>query len=540
MALSDIFPIPGVKHGERILVSVVENRASDDAGNPWVSVPVDDQDLSQGFKDITFRQLNNYANHAAQWLTENLPETFEPFQCVAYAGPKDLRYPILALAAAKLQKVLVLPSPLITPEAQKRILEAKSCALYLRPSSLETHVGVALKEAPHIQAITVPEIDEFMKETEAPIYTYPKSWEEGKDDPWLVFHTSGTTGYPKPLTYTHEMMGVADMVAATPDLEQCFAHHFAKERLYTPLPSLHLVGMILVLASTSFVHTTLVIGPPTMPTPETVMDILRYGQVKVALLTPAVIEELCLTPTGINALRNLKSVHYAGAPLSAKAGDMLISHTQVVPTIGSTESGGYLTSVHDKKEAWDYVSFQKHAGAVFEHRFDDLYELIFVRQPDSKLQSIFRLYPDLDRYPTSDLWIEHPEHKGLWKIVGRSDDHVSFSHGEGLYASRLEPEIEVHPAVKSALIGGHGHSAPVLLIELYPGAVEEDSLDQFLDSLQPNIEKVNAQVHDCVNLSTDRIIIATKEKPFIRTVKGSVGRMQTLNLYRDEVSALFE
>jgi acyl-coenzyme A synthetase/AMP-(fatty) acid ligase len=151
---------------------------------------------------------------------------------------------------------LVLPSPLITPEAQKRILEAKRCALYLRPSSLETHVGAALKEAPHIQVITVPEIDEFMKETEAPTYTYPKPWEEGKDDPWLVFHTSGTTGstflhvpwnrlitgragYPKPLTYTHEMMAVADMVAATPDLEHCFAHHFAKERLYTPLPSLH-------------------------------------------------------------------------------------------------------------------------------------------------------------------------------------------------------------------------------------------------------------------------------------------------------------
>lgn len=42
--------------------------------------------------------------------------------------------------------------------------------------------------------MTVPEIDEFMKETEAPIYTYTKAWEEGKDDPWLVFHTSGTTG----------------------------------------------------------------------------------------------------------------------------------------------------------------------------------------------------------------------------------------------------------------------------------------------------------------------------------------------------------
>jgi acyl-CoA synthetase (AMP-forming)/AMP-acid ligase II len=117
MALSDIFPIPGVKHGERILVSVVENRASDDdSDNPWVSVPVDDQDLSQGFKDITFRQLNNYANHAAQWLTGNLPKASDPFQCVAYAGPKDLRYPILALAAAKLQKVVCLSAGLSSLE----------------------------------------------------------------------------------------------------------------------------------------------------------------------------------------------------------------------------------------------------------------------------------------------------------------------------------------------------------------------------------------------------------------------------------------
>jgi hypothetical protein len=89
---------------------------------------------------------------------------------------------------------MVLPSPLITIEAQARILDAKSCALYLRPTSMATYVDSILKEAPHVQAITVPEIDEFMKETEAPTYVYPKSWEKGKSDPWLVFHTSGTTG----------------------------------------------------------------------------------------------------------------------------------------------------------------------------------------------------------------------------------------------------------------------------------------------------------------------------------------------------------
>jgi hypothetical protein len=115
--------------------------------------------------------------------------------------------------------------------------------------------------------------------------------------------------------------------------------------------------MALLLSMTTYVDTTLVIRPALPPDPNTVIDILKYGKVGVALLTPAIIEELCLITTGTDALRKLESVHYAGAPLSAKTGNLLVSHTLVIPTIGSTESGGYLTAAHDKREAWDYVAF---------------------------------------------------------------------------------------------------------------------------------------------------------------------------------------
>ena len=100
------FPLPGVEHGQRILTSVIEARAKTNNTPAWVSVPINDQDLSQGFRDISFKELNNAANHAAHWLKQNLPPTSEPFQCFAYAGPKDLRYQILAVAAAKVQKVV--------------------------------------------------------------------------------------------------------------------------------------------------------------------------------------------------------------------------------------------------------------------------------------------------------------------------------------------------------------------------------------------------------------------------------------------------
>jgi len=101
-------PFPGIQHGKRIIISVIEQRARDEPNSPWISIPVDDRDLSKGYRDITFKQLNDAANHAAQWLLQYLPTSSRSFQCLAYAGPKDLRYPILALAAGKLQKKVCL------------------------------------------------------------------------------------------------------------------------------------------------------------------------------------------------------------------------------------------------------------------------------------------------------------------------------------------------------------------------------------------------------------------------------------------------
>jgi acyl-coenzyme A synthetase/AMP-(fatty) acid ligase len=89
---------------------------------------------------------------------------------------------------------MVLPSPLIPPIAQRLILNKTQCQVYIRPSSMAEVVGTVLKDAPNVQQITAPELDSLLQDSQAEPYVYPKSWEEGKNDPWLVAHTSGTTG----------------------------------------------------------------------------------------------------------------------------------------------------------------------------------------------------------------------------------------------------------------------------------------------------------------------------------------------------------
>ena len=294
-----------------------------------------------------------------------------------------------------------------------------------------------------------------------------------------------------------------------------------------------------------FIRTVLVLGPSTSPpTPDNVQAIIKYGRPDGALLPPALIDQLCLASSGLSALRSLEYIHYCGAPLNRSTGAQLTPHVRVAPSIGSTEAGGYFVQLRNSMTDWDFVSFQPHAGAVFEWQHANLHELVFVRRPEyASMQQIFLVHPNKSRFETNDLWVEHPERKGSWQIVGRKDDYVYLAHGEGLHASTLEPEIERHELVQAALIGGHGRPKPVLLVELIPSAqtkAETESERQtLLKSLQPFLEKVNSQCHPSVQISQDLVIFAKKNKPFERTIKDSVARVQTLQRYKDEIEDIF-
>lgn len=89
-----------------IVASAIDSRAeSKYAESAVFHVPRDENDLSQGFNHITWKQFANAINHAAWWLESNVgPKTSDKFEVFAYQGPNDLRYPILAVAAAKVGK----------------------------------------------------------------------------------------------------------------------------------------------------------------------------------------------------------------------------------------------------------------------------------------------------------------------------------------------------------------------------------------------------------------------------------------------------
>lgn len=91
-------------------------------------------------------------------------------------------------------------------EAHLRILEKKKCTLYVRDESMASDIDAIIRHDPSIRAIQAPKLEELLQEKQADSFFYPKSWEEGKDDPWLVFHTSGTTGVQRQIQMTYMLI----------------------------------------------------------------------------------------------------------------------------------------------------------------------------------------------------------------------------------------------------------------------------------------------------------------------------------------------
>lgn len=90
-----------VSYGKRLVVSLIDQYSKESPERVWASVPQVETNLAKGFKDITYRHLANAINHASCWLDATLGKSNGSFETFAYGGPKDLRFPILAVAAVK-------------------------------------------------------------------------------------------------------------------------------------------------------------------------------------------------------------------------------------------------------------------------------------------------------------------------------------------------------------------------------------------------------------------------------------------------------
>lgn len=273
---------------------------------------------------------------------------------------------------------------------------------------------------------------------------------------------------------------------------------------------------------------------------QVLVDGLKSTRADVALLQPSMIAEIAKNPAHLDVVsRNLGSIYYAGGDVSQKVGDVLMNKVKFSNLHGSTETGGYPLLEVDGPEDWKYIIPHPDVGFEFRQQSENAYEMFITRKSDDELvQPVFLLHPELHEYPVGDQFSPHPSKPGLWKFCGRADNMLTMLSGAKANPIAMEEHIASDPGVRDVLMVGTQRRHAGLLIE--PTAtLSTTETAELIDRLWPTVQEANHRYRTECRISKCHIRLTDPQKPMFRTAKGTVQRKATLELYAEELDALY-
>ncbi|CAK7213590.1 putative NRPS-like protein biosynthetic cluster [Sporothrix bragantina] len=539
--------VPHPDTGRRLLPHIADQVAADAPDRVLYEYPSSSADLDKPWTTVTAKQFADAVNRAAHWIRDTVGTPSDPspknFPRLGYSGPPDLRYYIMVLAAVKAGYVMLYTSLRNSPEGDAAVLQAAECSIWLE-ASRGTHIQrvVALGTV-DLRLVSLPELSDFLADTPVEPFPYNKTWDEGKRDPVWVLHTSGSTGHPKPVVRFLDSIAFAEAntLLRPVDGKPLLLHDVWSRRAYLGFPQFHAAGLNNGLLWPLSHGGTIILGPPDLAvnTADVVADVIRAAKPDALYLPPSLLEDLARDDTTLSLLGTVGAVGYAGGPLSFATGQKVAQHTILHQGIGTTETG-WLPAVLTAPEDWFYTHVHPDTGNTFQNRGGGLYELVAVRDPKyAQWQPIFSTFPDLETYEFRDLFSRHPDpaKPDLYRYEGRIDNVLVLSNGEKVQPQAMELAIVASPLVADALVVGQGRFQTALLVQ--PMEVVADTAS-FLASVLPFIDEANRVAPAHAQIHADFVLVGNPAtKPFVRTGKGTVRRGPTIELYKEELDALY-
>ena len=397
-----------------------------------------------------------------------------------------------------------------------------------------------------MRKVFMPNLDFFLDNSSAKNvdpYPFQGTFEEVKNKTFVILHTSGSTGIPKPVHVAHMVFSSQDAQQLIPFLggRPTWVDRIRGKRLFVGLPLFH-AACLAKMAYCAFTGATLVL-PPTVPLTADVMNaVFTHANVECAIIAPSLIIDIHKNPEYLaNTIQRVKSLAYVGGTVSRTIGDDISSKIELVTMFGATETLSHPIELKDDPKDWEYISFSSFTGCSFRPVKDGLCEMIVVRNPELSLfQGVFATFPKLREYSTNDLYEAHPTKKGLWRFRMRSDDIICFNNAEKLNPVTMEATITGHPKIQSAVVGGHGQFQACLLLEPkhYPSTPEETA--SFLDEVWPTVVEANKDCPAHGRVMKDFIMLTDPARPLPRAGKDTVQRSAVFQLYEHEFQSIYD
>ncbi|KAI0457437.1 male sterility protein-domain-containing protein [Xylaria acuta] len=528
-------------YGQRSLPNIIDDVAKNEPLRVFASIPVS-EDLSDGYIDVTYHAIANAINRASWWLSESLglANTSEVF---SYIGPNDLRYSIFLVAAIKCGYQMMLPSPRNSREYQVELLRRSNSKTVLCARSHTRHIE-ELQDEDNLDLFfaVVPELSEILEDTEVVAYPFNKSYSEIRKNKFMILHTSGSTGPPKPISFSIESTTTEDAHQSLDDpSHKLWWRLFANQRYFLGMPCFHSAGIWFALFVPVYFGSTVVYGPAKRPlTSDIAATGMVSGRIEGGFYPPSILEDLSKSTSNLEKIRKLKFITYGGGALSKSAGDKLSRITMLHNFIGFTEASAPPRLVMDPED-WNYFEFHPASGFVAKHHHDDLYTMTFERNPKyESIQSCFRIFPNLMEYSPGDLISKHPRKENMWTHRGRTDDLVVLSNGEKFNPIPIEEILRSCHYVKDVIVSGEGRFQASVLVERDPETALNASDIDIAEALWPFVERANKNSSAHARITRSLILITPSQKLFCRSAKGTLQRRATIKSFEAELNELYD
>ncbi|GAA87321.1 NRPS-like enzyme [Aspergillus luchuensis] len=513
----------------------------------YAEYPVSLTTYEHGYRPISFKAFANAVNGIAWWLLERLgPGNGE---ILAYVGPNDLRYPALVLGAIKAGYRMFLTSPRNSVAAHRSLLDRLNCTKLVAPVPRPPPI-TAILEAQTLDVLEVPSIDDLLN-TEYPHFEYAKTYPEAAGETFAVIHTSGSTGIPKPIVWTHDTavkhMHMTELGAPV-GFESLHRYLFGKRMFLVP-PPFHAAGLAYSLFISIPVGTTVIFPTSAgLPTAAALVEARKQTQIDVLLGVPSIIQELSQSPELLEyCSQHMERLVYCGGDLPQPIGNKVAAKIPLMNLYGASEVGMIClvasTTNRDPLTDWRYLHINPRMGAELRHVSDSEYELVIVRNPEYEAhQFSFTIFPDRKEYHTNDLFVRHPDpaKPDLWRWSARADDIIVFLNGEKTNPVSMEQYIVAHnPEVTAALVAGARRFQASLLVEVGNRDLNATERAAMIEKLWPSIAEANVVCPAHARIAKTHILFTRPAQPMLRAGKGTIQRAGTLALYTADLDALY-
>ncbi|KAI1085430.1 acetyl-CoA synthetase-like protein [Whalleya microplaca] len=532
-----------------LLPHIVDRLALERSGKTYSLWPVSPTSYDAGFYGITYAQLANIVNGLSWWLVDQIGPG-KSGDVVTYVGPNDVRYSALMLATIKAGYVLFLTSPRNSPAAHRALFDSLQCRTLVTTDPVPAAAS-SIIEAVNPRKLTVPRFDQLLEKS-YPAYIYEKTFEQARLDPLLIIHTSGSTGLPKPLIWTHETGARHHNQSARAPPEgitsiDSFCHG---KRILVTVPPFHGAGVCQYLFNAiPFGNTAIVPAATAIVTAEGLVGALKQAPAEVALLVPSVVAELAQNPELLEyCAKHLELILYIGGDLPQAIGDRVAAKVPLRCQWGASEVGilQQLMPPELGQMDWRYIRFHPSVGAVFDEVTDGIYELVIRRQEslnDTQPAFSIRGQDKLEKeYRTHDLFERHPTVPDAWCWRARTDDIIVFLNGEKTNPVSMEQHVVAsNPELSGALAVGAQRFQAALLIE--PVATEGlmSTADEaaLIERVWPSVEEANRVAPAHARVEKSLILVTNADRPFIRAGKGTIQRASSLAQYTADIDKLY-